>query len=104
MDNRKKRKLTFFTIGLMFLLSGVEYGKTCFISQPPELLRQNKPNCNFNDSKKRNKGLVLLWHTSVNDSLNREDKENWKGNFSSDINFLKFRVEECLGFYFILRT
>lgn len=27
MDNRKKRKLTFFTIGLMFLLSGVEYGK-----------------------------------------------------------------------------
>lgn len=25
MDNRKKRKLTFFTIGLMFLLSGVEY-------------------------------------------------------------------------------
>lgn len=27
MDNRKKRKLTFFAIGLMFLLSGVEYGK-----------------------------------------------------------------------------
>lgn len=27
MDNRRKRKLTFVTIGLIFLLSGVEYGK-----------------------------------------------------------------------------
>lgn len=27
MDNHQKRKLTFFTIGLIFILSGVEYGK-----------------------------------------------------------------------------
>lgn len=27
MDNRRKRKLTFSTIGLLFLLSGVEYGE-----------------------------------------------------------------------------
>lgn len=31
MDNRRKRKLTFFTIGLIFLLSGVEYGKNLFL-------------------------------------------------------------------------
>lgn len=31
MDHRKKKKLTFFTIGLMFLLSGVEYGKICLL-------------------------------------------------------------------------
>lgn len=30
MDNRRKKKLTFLTIGLIFLLSGVEYGKICF--------------------------------------------------------------------------
>lgn len=30
MDNRKKRKLTFLTIGLIFLLSGVEYGELYF--------------------------------------------------------------------------
>lgn len=27
MDYRRKRKLTFFTIGLIFLFSGIEYGK-----------------------------------------------------------------------------
>jgi len=27
MDYRRKRRLTFFTIGLIFLLSGIEYGK-----------------------------------------------------------------------------
>lgn len=30
MDYRRKRKLTFFTIGLIFLLSGVEYGEVYF--------------------------------------------------------------------------
>lgn len=28
MENHKKRNLTFFTIGLMFMLSGIEYGKS----------------------------------------------------------------------------
>lgn len=27
MDNRREKKVTFITIGLIFLLSGVEYGK-----------------------------------------------------------------------------
>lgn len=27
MDNRQKRNLTFVTIGLLFVLSGVEYGR-----------------------------------------------------------------------------
>lgn len=31
MDNRRKRKLSFITIGLIFLLSGVEYGKMLWV-------------------------------------------------------------------------
>lgn len=42
MDNRKKKKLTFFTIGLMFLLSGVEYGKMFLIFQSLKVRRQNE--------------------------------------------------------------
>lgn len=49
MDNRKKKKLTFFTIGLMFLLSGVEYGKMCLFFSRLKLY--DKINCQWQKKK-----------------------------------------------------
>lgn len=76
MDNRKKRKLTFFTIGLMFLLSGVEYGKIYLFFSLLNVYDENERSLTSTAMvKKRNTGQVLLWHTSGKDSIQTDRTE-----------------------------
>lgn len=73
MDNRKKRKLTFFAIGLMFLLSGVEYGKIyLFFSL---LNVYDSLTSRAMEKKSVNTGQVILWHTSGKDSIQTDRTE-----------------------------
>lgn len=42
MDSRREKKLTYITIGLIFLLSGVEYGKTCYWGKHEQMTMTKK--------------------------------------------------------------
>lgn len=94
MDNRKKRKLTFFTIGLMFLLSGVEYGKIYLFFSLLNVYDSLTSRAMV--KKRKHKPSSSLAHLREGQYTNWQDRVNWKGNFSSviPIHFLRMKLKD----------